>query len=202
MFITCGAVWDESKKKWIENDVTEKVKCCHNQCNGPVKFCYDYCAKNIVSDDVMEKYKCSELCEQQRKICLETCSLIGDSVGENNKYKECAIKNGCELIDGTLNLECLEKNKTDTLLCCAKSCTSSSDVDCDKNCKYLHSFYSNQPPPLIKPKIPSVIKRTVIERTIINDSPWYITYKIIIIMNISIIILYSIFVFFVLINRN
>jgi len=183
MFVTCAGVLDKNTMKWNSNDITDQAKCCHDQCNGPVQFCYDYCDKNILSGDVMMKHKCSEMCEHQRKICLETCSLIGDDVGENNKYRECAVKKGCELIDKTLDLKCLEKNKAETIDCCIKSCKPSSDIDCDKNCNYLHSFYMNQPPQLKKPE----------KQFSLQTNFWYLIYKIIIITNLVIVVLYCIF---------
>lgn len=147
MFLTCTGEWDDNTMEWNSSDVTDAYICCTEKCKGPVDFCYNYCKTSRSSASDMSKYRCSQMCEDQRKMCLDTCSLISKHVGKNNEYIECANKLEC----ATHDVNCLSKNKKEIVDCCLKSCTTSKEIDCDKNCNYLHSFYMNQPPSLIRP---------------------------------------------------
>ena len=151
MFVTCAGEWDEDTMSWKQSDVTDAAICCNNQCMGPVNFCYDYCKSNRNSASEMTKYRCSQMCEDQRKLCVDTCSLISKHVGKNNEYVICAIQNGCLNPEVSHQVDCLLEHKDVILECCRNSCTSSNEVDCDKNCKYLESVYTNPPLSLIPP---------------------------------------------------
>jgi hypothetical protein len=151
MFVTCAGEWNEDTMKWDPADATEAVSCCIDQCMGPVNFCYDYCKSNRKSESEMSKYRCSQMCEDQRKICIDTCSLISKHVGKDNAYVHCATKNGCSNPEVSHDVDCLLEHNDTILQCCRKSCTTSNEVDCDKNCDYLHSVYTNPPTSLIPP---------------------------------------------------
>ena len=83
-------------------------------------------------------------CEDQKKICLDTCSLISKYNNKNNNdYINCANIKGCVEKDMSAKVQCLLDNKEEIFNCCSKSCIPSVELDCEKNCKYLESVYLN-----------------------------------------------------------
>ena len=92
-------------------------------------------------------------CEDQKKICLDTCSLSSKYNNKNNNsYINCADIQKCVQTDMSANIQCLLDNKENIFNCCVKSCTPSVDLDCKKNCKYLESVYLNPVSTLEPPK--------------------------------------------------
>jgi hypothetical protein len=154
MFITCAEKWNEKEQKFEETDLTDAAICCNKQCEEPVNFCYNYCRNNPGEYNTPTLlYRCMKTCEDQKKICLDTCSLSSKYNNKNNNdYINCANIKGCVYTDMSANVECLLDNKQDIFNCCSKSCIPSVDLDCDKNCKYLESFYLNPVSTLEPPK--------------------------------------------------
>lgn len=146
MFTTCAGVWDKDTQIWNDVDVTDVAKCCTKECMNQVATCYDYCNEHKGAyqtyNTPMLLYRCMKTCEDQRNICLDTCSLSSKHVGRNNNYIDCANMKGCTGL-GIPNVECLLKNKQDIFNCCTMSCIPSEYLDCEKNCKYLESVYLN-----------------------------------------------------------
>ena len=152
MFVTCSGEWDEDTQSWNPSDVTDMAKCCTKQCLDPVNFCYSFCEdrRNAKSTSPILNYRCKQMCEDQRTMCLDTCSLISKYVSKDNNYIKCANSSGCEFKDDVLDVECLLNNKEDIFKCCRKNTPTNSDVDGDKNCEYLQSVYLN-PYPVLTP---------------------------------------------------
>lgn len=152
MFLICSKKWDEKSQKWTESDVTDMAKCCTNECLEPVNFCYSYCEKNYKDNLSVLKYRCKQMCEDQRAMCLDTCSLISPYVSkEDNSYIKCAIDNKCVSIGLEPDINCLLKQKDNIFECCTKKSIPSSEVDNIKHCKYLESMYLNPVPTLVHP---------------------------------------------------
>ena len=150
MFITCQNEWDEKTQTLHELDLTEMHQCCVEHCLKPVNFCYNYCKDHQGPKDQyntpMLQYRCLQTCEDQRNMCLDTCSLINTKYfGSDNNYIRCCKESGCESND----VDCIINNKSSIFNCCKEMC-SSKDVDCEKNCKYLENLYLNPPPSLIQ----------------------------------------------------
>jgi hypothetical protein len=157
MFITCAEKWNEKKQKFEKADLTDAAICCNKKCEEPVNFCYNYCKNHQKEYNTPTLlYRCMKTCEDQKKICLDTCSLISNK--NNNDYINCANIQKCVDTDMSGNVKCLLDNKEAIFNCCSKSCIPSVDLDCDKNCKYLESLYLNpvqtlEPPPKEKDNI-------------------------------------------------
>ena len=152
MFLTCFGEWNEDSQTWTDFDVTDMAKCCTNECLNPVNFCYDYCEKNRKDSSPILKYRCKQMCEDQRNICLDTCSLISKHVSkEENNYIKCAIDNNCGSHVLVPKVDCILKNKQKIFDCCTKTTIPSSEIDVEKHCKYLESVYLNPPPVLVQP---------------------------------------------------
>jgi hypothetical protein len=152
MFITCQNEWDEKTQTLHELDLTEMHHCCVEHCLKPVNFCYNYCKDHQGQKDKyntpMLQYRCLQTCEDQRNMCLDTCSLINTQYfGADNHYIKCSNESGCDSND----VDCIINNKSSILNCCKEMCPP-KDVDCEKNCKYLETFYLNPPPSLIETK--------------------------------------------------
>ena len=154
MFITCAEKWNEKEQKFEETDLTDAAICCNKQCEEPVNFCYNYCRNHPGEYNTPTLlYRCMKTCEDQKKICLDTCSLSSKYNNKNNNdYINCANIKGCVYTDMSADVECLLDNKQEIFNCCSKSCIPSVDLDCDKNCKYLESLYLNPIPTLEPPK--------------------------------------------------
>jgi hypothetical protein len=152
MFLTCFGEWNEDSQTWTDFDVTDMAKCCTNECLNPVNFCYDYCEKDRKDASPILKYRCKQMCEDQRNICLDTCSLISKHVSkeENNDIK-CAIDNNCGSHGLQPKVDCILKNKQKIFDCCTKTTIPSPEIDAEKHCKYLESVYLNPPPVLVQP---------------------------------------------------
>ena len=71
-------------------------------------------------------------------------------------------------------IDCIINNKSSILNCCKEMCPS-KDVDCEKNCKYLETFYLNPPPSLIESK---------------NDDNYWNNTRIIIVLILSFILIF------------
>lgn len=152
MFLICSKQLDEKSQKWTESDVTDMAKCCTNECSEPVKFCYNYCEKNRKDSSPILKYRCYQMCEDQRNMCLDTCSLISKHVSkEDNSYIKCAIDNKCASKGLQPDVNCLLKQKQNIFECCTKKSITSPEIDIIKNCKYLESMYLNAVPALVPP---------------------------------------------------
>ena len=151
MFLTCSREWDEDSQKWNEKDVTDMAKCCANECLEPVKFCYNYCDKHRDYNSPVLKYRCQQMCEDQRNMCLDTCSLISPYVSKDNNYIKCAIDNECVSQGLQPNVNCLLKNKEKIFECCTKTTIPSSEIDIIKHCNYLESVYLNPQTSLVPP---------------------------------------------------
>lgn len=145
MFITCSEKWNEKEQKFEETDFTDAAICCNKQCEEPVNFCYNYCRNHQKEYNTPTLlYRCMKTCEDQKKICLDTCSLISKYNNKNNNdYINCANIKGCVEKDMSAKVQCLLDNKEEIFNCCSKSCIPSVDLDCEKNCKYLESVYLN-----------------------------------------------------------
>ena len=154
MFITCAEKWNEKEQKFEETDLTDAAICCNKQCEEPVNFCYNYCRNHPGEYNTPTLlYRCMKTCEDQKKICLDTCSLSSKYNNKNNNdYINCANIKGCVYTDMSADVECLLDNKEEIFNCCSKSCIPSVDLDCDKNCKYLESLYLNPVSTLEPPK--------------------------------------------------
>lgn len=154
MFVTCQSEFDQKTNSWNESEMTDMHKCCIEHCLKPVKFCYNYCKDHQGPKDKyntpMLKYRCLQTCEDQRNMCVDTCSLINTRFfGEDNQYIKCSNESGCE----DINTDCIFNKKDDIFKCCRQTCVTSKDIDCEKYCKYLETFYLNPPPSLIEPDI-------------------------------------------------
>jgi len=140
MFATCSGVWDESTKKYRSSDSTEVVQCCNKKCIEPVKFCHDYCNKEIAKLGPKKLSSCLLTCNDQRNICLDTCSLSSPYMGVNNNYNLCAKAQGCEVsneLQNLQNIDCVRKHKDVIFDCCRRTCLPQKDLDCQKHCEFL-----------------------------------------------------------------
>lgn len=160
VFLICSKQWDEKSQQWNESDVTDMAKCCTNECLEPVKFCYNYCdtERNNYSSPML-KYRCQQMCEDQRNICLDTCSLISKHVSkEDNNYIKCAIDHKCASKGTQPDVNCLLKQKQNILECCNKTSIASPELDIIKHCNYLETVYLNPPPVLVSPDKDTMIE--------------------------------------------
>lgn len=154
MFISCAEKWNEKEQKFEETDFTDAAICCNKKCEEPVNFCYNYCRNHHEEYNTPTLlYRCMKTCENHKKICLDTCSLISKYNNKNNNdYINCANIQKCVETDMSGKVKCLLDNKEEIFNCCIKSCIPSVDLDCDKNCKYLETLYLNPVPTLEPPK--------------------------------------------------
>lgn len=144
MFATCSKVWNKTTQKYDASDSTDVFKCCSKQCIKPVKWCYDYCNKNIILDgDFSILGRCMETCDHEKNLCLDTCKLSSPYVGMGNNYYECSKKYDCIGIGNLPDKNCVKKYKDDIFECCRRTCIPTQDLDCQKHCEYIQSISLN-----------------------------------------------------------
>ncbi len=116
---------------YVQADVTQKIKCCLDQCDKPHSFCVGWCNEHRPGS-----VECVTTCGEQRDICLDTCELVDPAWTSGNPYTECLVGIDC----GSMSVrECIDKNRVKLRNCCLDWCTPTSDIDCTSFCEFAES---------------------------------------------------------------
>lgn len=110
------------------------LKCCLNQCDEPINFCYNNCNDeyNKENNDYL-LFRCNETCVDQRNYCHNVCLLGNKNIwNEYNNYFNC-VKKECENIN---NVECIKNNNLNIKKCFLNNCKLS-------NCNIFYDIINN-----------------------------------------------------------
>ncbi len=107
----CNAKWDPKINNYRKASSIEKIRCCLNQCENHIKYCYEKGYPNC--DNLVET--CEDGCY---KIPSEGLRIVCD----------CAELSKCGTYPN-YDPECITKHESDIINCCKRKCPSYECVD-------------------------------------------------------------------------
>jgi hypothetical protein len=163
LYSACSFSKDKNSSEYRRATDSERNKCCLETCMPLYSSCMKNCRKKKGKDLVW----CKNVCINARKGCGYGCQnqmsewgkkdpvyyISGDLCGKYSKEYQSLV----------LSKECMKDKEQEIISKCMKSCTPSSQVDCDRFCRYsfdsLYDYipvrfldYNQNESPLLKQK--------------------------------------------------
>jgi hypothetical protein len=139
----CQGIWNEEKKRYESDNSLDAMKCCIHNCADDIKFCFDKCHANFGKNGKQPNYDnwiaCQEKCREIKNLCQSICYNT-DSQGIK-VISECSNKAGCNSYP-TLDTPCMKKNGDAIVSCCLQHCLSSTETNCDSQCRQFYEYLS------------------------------------------------------------
>lgn len=133
LFSQCSVHWSPKWNKFMKSDTAETMRCCILRCANDIELCHQVCdTRYNTKSDVK---RCRDSCEIHKKMCGDTCKLIGGVWGRENPFVKCSEDIGCGKLE-SMDKKCLSDNREEILRCCKKRCFPTEDIDCEKHCQY------------------------------------------------------------------